>query len=1046
MPPLPDPLAREAENQVHALIRSASEKKIRLPDDDEAMCEIRRVFALSPFVAKSCVNNPGMLAGFFREKMLDRPCDADEYLKRLAAEAGSAADDGELMAALRRARNREMVRIAWRDLTGRADLFSTMSELSAFASATLSLTCDILYEHMCAAYGTPVSDKGEPQRLVIIGLGKLGGGELNFSSDIDIMFAFPETGMTTGGDKAVSNSDFFLKLARKLINIIGRPSADGLVFRVDTRLRPFGDSGPLVMSFDAMENYYQSFGREWERYALIKARPVAGDKEAGKSLIELLTPFIFRRYIDYGTFDTLREMKAMISREVARKGMQDNVKHGPGGIREIEFFGQVFQIIRGGVDRRYRTTGIIDVLELLLEDGMISAEVHKELSDAYVFLRNTEHGIQMASDVQSHVLPSCDMERLRLATRMGYADWDDFHAALSCHMERVHGHFNDLLAPKPGEKHRIDAGIESIWRDSGERGGRAGIVEKAGFKDPEAALGIIDEFKHRIPLLTRDAISLQRIDRLMPKLIAGAGKAADPDAALRKLIPLVESIARRSCYISLLLENPGVLHRLVKLADMGPWLITFLSNHPLLLDELIDPRDMDTLSNRRAFESALHKRLQSVSDDDPETQMDEIRVFKQLNMFRIAMQEVSGRLPLMKISDRLTFLAEAIIRRVVLMAWRHLADRYGEPSTCRAGRDSISGDPAKSRFPSFYSKRKDFSSFAIGNESGWLHPHLRPALEAGRLLDGFSNNAFANAWNDKRDIFSFSDENHREMLFTSPSTPGFAVIAYGKLGGLELGYRSDLDLVFLHTADTGFTKGGSMKPIANSEFYARLGQRIIHYLSAATSAGRLYDVDMRLRPSGAAGMLVSNIDSFASYQQKHAWTWEHQALIKARPICGDPEVAERFGQIRKEVLGMRRDPVTLASQVVEMREKMRAARRGRERDEKKGFDIKNDPGGVVDIEFLVQYLILANAERCAMLTNWTDVVRQLNALSLCGVIDDLTAHALKQAYLVYRHEIHRLNLMEKPVIVCKEQFAEQRKRVIRIWNRYLSWKNGNQYK
>ncbi|NOY69285.1 MAG: bifunctional [glutamate--ammonia ligase]-adenylyl-L-tyrosine phosphorylase/[glutamate--ammonia-ligase] adenylyltransferase [Deltaproteobacteria bacterium] len=952
--PLPAALEKEAENLLEALYKAATDKGVRLPKDDHAVSGILQVFALSPFVAKSCVKNPDMLAGLIESGDLDRPCDADNYDQKTAHATQTASDEAGLMSALRSLRNREMIRIAWRDLSGRADLFSTISELSAFASSVLSRAHAFIYDCLCREFGTPISDKKEAQQLVITGLGKLGGGELNFSSDIDIMFAFPETGTTSGGGTQISNTDFFLRLARKLINVIGKPSADGLVFRVDTRLRPYGESGPLVMSFDAMESYYQSSGREWERYALIKARPVAGDISAGNRLLNLLTPFVFRRYIDYGTFDALREMKDMIYREVARKGLKNNIKHGAGGIREIEFFGQVFQLLRGGVDRRYRVPGIMQVVDILREDALITEDVHKDLTDAYIFLRNTEHSIQMAADIQTHTLPSGEKERLRLATGMGYESWPDFYSNLSFHMQRVHAHFNDLLADDSGSVTNEESGIEGIWLDSGERDERLKILADEGFENPEEVLDIIDDFKHRIFLRTREAISLQRTDKLMPRLIACTAVSKTPETVLKKLLPLVESIVRRSCYISLLLENPGVLPQLVRLADLSPWIITFLASHPLLLDELIDPRGIDESLDKPRLAAELKERLASVSDDGVESQMDAMRVFKQLNLFRIAIEDVTERLPLMKVSDKLTFLAEAIVEQVVNMAWRHMAKRYGKPSTADSADDGI---------------------------------------------------------------------------------PGFAVIAYGKLGGLELGYGSDLDLVFLHAAAIGMTRGGDMPAIGTAEFYTRLGQRIIHYLSAATSAGRLYEVDMRLRPSGNAGLLVSGINAFETYQHKNAWAWEHQAIIKARPICGDPQVTGRFNDIRRGVMGILRNHVPLRLQVSEMREKMRQSK---DNDDVYGFfDIKQDPGGIIDIEFIVQYLILANAEKYDMLTNWTDVVRQLNTLSLCGVIDDLTAHALKQAYLVYRHYIHRLNLQEKPAKTPENRFTELRARVRRIWNVHM---------
>lgn len=942
----------EARQRVAAWRRAVQNAGAGLPGfPDET--EVGRVFAFSEYVARQCIRNPGLLRDLAGSGDLDRLYAAGEYDRRAKAVTAAASDEAQLAAGLRRLRHREMVRIAWRDLSGRADLFETMAELSAFAEACVSCCLEFLYPLLCDRYGTPLDAAGNPQQLVVIAMGKLGGRELNFSSDIDLIFAFPETGETRGGEKPISNEEFFTRLARRFIDTISKSTAEGFVFRVDTRLRPYGDSGPLVMSFDAMENYYQAFGREWERYALVKARVVAGDKVRGEAFLKRLKPFVYRRYLDYGTFESIREMKRKIVREVARKGLSSNIKHGYGGIREIEFFSQVFQLIRGGIDPAYQQTGILRALRVMSKDRVISRQVYEELSSAYVFLRNTENRLQMYEDMQTHNLPAEAQAAERLAASMGFDSAGGFLETLRHHMSRVHFHFNELLSPETGETESASRKkLESVWTapDDPERNRQA--LFAAGFEQPAEVLRLLDDFREKAGYGQDGNIAMDRINRLMPQVLKAAAETDRPALVFRRLMPLLDSILNRSCYISLLLENPGALVHLVKLARISPWIVSFLSSHPLLLDELLDVRSLYAPLDRADLAEELRQRLSKLPEDDPELQMDGIRVFKQVNMFRIVAADVTGYLPLMKVSDRLTFLAETVLETTLELTWRQMVERYGHPS----GVDT----------------------------------HLP-------------------------DI-------------------GFAVIAYGKLGGYELGYRSDLDLVFLHTAGPGQTSGGRLRPIDNREFFSRLGQRIIHFLSAPTATGKLYEIDMRLRPSGNAGILVSHIEAFEQYQAASAWTWEHQAIIKARPIIGDERVARRFAELRRRIIAKPRDLEELARAVLEMRERMRKAHgsagKGR-------FDLKQDAGGIVDIEFLVQFLILRHGHEHGELGRWTDVVRQLHVLALCGIIEDLEAHALKQAYLIYRYFVHRMNLQEKSAVLPENRFAELRRRVGRIWKKYF---------
>ena len=952
---LPEAIEKRVAGKMEACFYAAQNQGVLLPGNGNLRDQMHRVFALSEFVASWCIRRPLLLKDLLESDDLKRSYDPGEYGEKAKQVVYGVEDEKALASALRKFRNREMVRIAWRDLTGKADLHETLADLSLFADACLTHTLDVLHDLLCDAYGVPTSDGGESQKLVVIGMGKLGGYELNFSSDIDLMFAFPETGQTIGREISIANEDFFSRLARRLIDVLAKSTVDGYVFRVDTRLRPYGDAGPLVMSFDAMEDYYQMFGRGWERYALIKARVVAGDIEAGGELLDRLRPFVFRRYLDYGTFESLREMKNKIEREVIRKKLKNNIKHGAGGIREIEFFGQVFQLIRGGINPLYQERNLLKVLKFMMEDRCITPSVYNELADAYVFLRNTENRLQMYNDMQTHTLPFDEAGQIIVAVGMGFEKLQDFHDQLRVHMEGVHSHFRDLLAPESPDTDDNDTGLlEQVWHNPEDHEKNIRILAGLGFDPPEKALASLDRIRHmaigdEIGILVQD-----RIDRLMPLVLAVSRKTDRPLLVLERIVPLIESIVRRSCYIALLLENPGSLDHLMQLARISPWIVSFLCKHPLLLDELLDKRSLYAPLDKKALVAELQHRLEKVPDDDIEHQMDEVRVFKQINTFRIVAADVTGTLPLMKISDRLTFLAETVVDTALDISWRQLTERYGRPS------------------------------------------HLAGAGENAK---------------------------------------GFATIAYGKLGGFELGYGSDLDLVFLHTATEGQTNGGTFRSLYDSEFYARLGQRIIHFLSTPTSTGKLYEADMRLRPSGNAGILVSHAEAFADYQFNQAWNWEHQAIIKARPINGDPQVCARFAGIRREIIAMKRDRVKLAREVVEMRSKMKKPHTS---GNPGYFDLKHDPGGIVDIEFLVQYLILLHAHEHDVLVQWTDVVRQLNALALSNIIDDITAHSLKQAYLIYRYFVHRLTLQEKKAILPEKRFRELRRRVRRIWGEVVA--------
>ncbi len=913
-----------------------------------------RVWAYSAFVARACVRTPALLQDLLSSGDLERPYGEGEMAVRVHDACRDSADQAALDSSLRRLRRREMVRIAWRDLDGRASLDETLAELSDLADACVDAALDWHYAQICARHGQPRSSRGEVQRLVVLGMGKLGGRELNFSSDIDLIFAFPEQGMSDG-TKPLENQEFFVRLGQRLIQSLSGITAEGFVFRVDMRLRPFGDAGPLVMGFEAMEDYYLVHGRDWERYAMIKARVIAGDREAGATLLKDLRPFVYRRYLDYGAFAALREMKALINRETARRGRVGDIKLGAGGIREIEFIGQAFQLIRGGRDPQLQRRGIRRVIALLVERALLPAFAGEQLLAAYDFLRRTENRLQMWQDQQTHNLPTEASGRLRLAVSMGFEDWAGFEKVLSDHMRRVHEHFDRVFeAPQTGTQGaRGQTDLAALWAGEVEAPHAEQILAGQGYEDAERALLELKTLHEGRVARSLGKAGRARLDQLMPLLIAAAGGSEHPTETLTRLLRLIEAIARRSVYLALLVEHPLALSQLINLCAASPWVASHLAHHPVVLDELLDPRNLYAPPDRQGLGEALARELERVDPDDLEQLMERLRMFKQAQVLRVAAADLMHVLPLMRVSDQLTWIAEAELQAIVEIAWRDMTRRYGRPQ-CR--------------------------------------------------IDG------------------------------EPYHPGFAIIGYGKLGGIELGYGSDLDIVFVHDSagEAQYTEGE--KSLDNATFFARLGQRIIHILGTFTPAGILYDVDTRLRPSGASGMLVSSLVAFERYQHEDAWTWEHQALVRARAVAGERRLGEAFAAIREHVLRERRDPVALRREVREMREKMWQELGNKEPGR---FDLKKDPGGIADIEFMVQYKVLAHACDYPVLTAYTDNIRILESLAESRLLPSADVHVLQEAYRVYRDMIHALTLQERPNVVEEGEYAGYREEVRRLWRELM---------
>ncbi|MGB5423597.1 MAG: bifunctional [glutamate--ammonia ligase]-adenylyl-L-tyrosine phosphorylase/[glutamate--ammonia-ligase] adenylyltransferase [Desulfobacterales bacterium] len=944
-------LAEKAENKWQAFVKACEASGITIPGGAEFRPTAYRVFAFSNFVSETCIRHPDLLVDLVHSGDLERRYPADEYVKTLKVLLADIEEEAALEKRLRHFRRRELVRIAWCDLCGLSDLFVTMRDLTALAEAVIDQTQALLYRWQCITHGVPTGPDGLHQELVVVGMGKLGGEELNFSSDIDLIFAYPQSGETVGASISISNEEFFMRLCRRLLQAIGKVTVDGFVFRVDVRLRPFGDNGPLAMSFDAMEHYYQQQGREWERYAWIKARIVAGDKRAGEMLLQRLNPFIYRRYLDFGAFESLRDMKQRISHEVSRQEMTDNIKLGRGGIREIEFFGQVFQLIRGGINPSLQNRGILKILSILGEGNTVPRTVCTALQNAYIFLRNLEHRLQEFSDKQTHRLPQESSERQRLALSMGFEDQHEWNRQLENQREIVHKHFSLLLESKSSRETDEEHELSALWLGLLEENRCESLLADLGYEPPASAWHILEHLQADLTQQPLGKEGRQRLDKLMPLILKAAGTSSMPLITLERISGLIKAIDGRASYLALLLENPGILDHLVNLSSASSLIAAFLAHHPVLLDELLDPRTLYAPPKKKELEQELRLRFEQMPDD-LEYQMEALRIFKQVNVLRVAAADVTEVLPLMRVSDHLSDIATIVIEKVLELTWHHLVEKHGRPP-------------------------------------------------------GTVNDA----------------SNGR----------GFAVVAYGKLGGLELGYGSDLDLVFLHSGTEGLTIGGP-HPIDNRQFYARLGQRVIHILTSHTRAGILYETDMRLRPSGSSGVLVSHIEGFGEYQMKEAWTWEHQALIRARAVGGDHRLCYHFERIRKDVLTSPRDPDKLRVEVLDMRRRMR---RELLKPQSGVFDIKQDTGGIVDIEFLVQYLVLLYASDHPELLDWTDNVRLIHTLIDSDVIQEYDAHLLKHAYLIYRAVAHKLSLQEKPARVPVERFSRLRQKVEELWKFFI---------
>ena len=856
-----------ADERLHSL--EDSFRRMNVSAHDFESLSFKKLISCSDFAYQSIRRQPSLIVALANNS-LKIDYDKQYYSTTLEKAVGSAKTQVELIKILRGVKRREMLRIAWRDIADLSSFNQTVTETSNYADAVLQSTLSWLYRHHCETRGIPCDKDGNRIEMIVLALGKLGAQELNFSSDIDLIFSFATTGNTVGTKRELSNNEFFIQLAQRYIKVLSLPTEDGFVFRVDMRLRPFGSGGPLVTTLAALEDYYQIHGRDWERYAFIRARCVAGDMERGNRFLHSLRPFVYRRYLDFGALESLREMKAMIRSEVERHGMEANIKLGPGGIREAEFVVQAFQMVRGGKIAELRDRQILSVLRKLGHRNLLPTHAVRELEEAYIFLRTVEHRLQQVDDQQTHTIPDDEVGRARLATGLNRTDWHALERTIRKHRERIQSHFDQIFGPESETKQSSEAEILGYYWTGGLSEDQ--IVDELrnhGFIDPDQTIEILSKLRASYAIRGLSERGRQRMGRLMPALLRTVGTRQDQIGTLKRVVTVIESIARRSAYLALLTERPLALSQLVQLCEASSMVTRQFAKHPLVLDELLDSRSLYASRKKKDLIEEIDARLGSVTTGDVENEMDVLRQFHHASVLRIAAADIAKSLSVTKVSTRLTELAEVCIQTVLNLSYRDMIERYGRPR--------------------------------------------------------------------------YTDQG---QLYEAP----FAIIAYGTFGGGELGYGSDLDLVFLHGSrgDNQFTNG--TKVVENSVFFSRLAQRIIHMLSTATADGKLYESDTRLRPSGADGLLVSSIDAFDNYQHRQAWVWEHQALVRARFVAGSEILGEKFENIRLKVLTKERQPKHLLSEVRNMRTRMRAELGTKEITT---FDIKRGEGGIADIEFMV---------------------------------------------------------------------------------------------
>ncbi len=921
----------------------------------------KKALALSDFIYRSAVQAPDLLVELFNSEQL-LAGNTPDYSRMLAEKIEQCKTEEQLQKCLRIFRLVQMVHIAVGDFLLAITLDESLKRLSLLADNLIIAAANWLTTLCEDKWGRPVNSRGEAQSLLVYGMGKLGGQELNFSSDIDLIFVYPEAGVTEGLRRSIDNQIFFTRLGQKLITALNQQTADGFVYRVDMRLRPFGESGPLVLSFNAMENYYQDQGRDWERYAMLKARLI-GQGEYHGQLSNMLRPFVYRRYIDFSVIDSLRRMKAMIAQEVRRKQLHNNIKLGAGGIREVEFIVQVFQMIRGGRVSDLQHRNLLTVLPLLVKHGEIKQQSAQVLTDSYRFLRRVENIIQAINDQQSQTLPDNELDQQRLVTILADTsclDWASFLSRLAFHMQGVHQQFGELIGEESPNRQAVDQYWTTLWDSQwSDEESIAWIEQSPQLLDKaddiqcwhsETIWQSLRDFRREMIKSSMGNRGRQVLDKLLPTVLWHLADLKLTDETLARVLTVLTTVATRTAYLELLFENEGALKQLIHLCRNSSWVAEYIAMYPILLDELIDPKLFHQPPLLSSYVAELRETMLRVPEDDQEAQMITLRQFKQVKQLRIAAADITGILPITKVSDHLTALAEALVEEVANLAWQQMTLRFGVPISKLDSQDK-----------------------------------------------------------------------------------GFAIIGYGKLGGIELGYSSDLDLVYVHNANIEEMTTGP-KVISAGQFYLKLAQRMMHLFNTRMANGILYELDMRLRPSGNAGLLMVHIDTFGQYQQNDAWTWEHQALVRARIIYGHDALVAKFTKIKRLVLMKTRDKSLLLEDVINMRNKMR---QHLDKSSASQIDIKQGLGGLVDIEFLVQYLVLAHSAQYPNLSDYPDNINLLEYLASLGVITEYQQQTLVKNYCELRDFGHHATLQNHAALITPAEFIAQHSEVMVVIEQLL---------
>lgn len=945
IPPLTETaLAKFQQDFVEILAKHKDDAKLL-----EHQQEVFNVWCASPFIRRVCVAQPQCLEDFLIRSELHTNYDEEKYLQLLHSAVVNVESVDQLQQQLRKTRLAAFARIAWRDIQQYATVQQTLYELSSFADVCIRTTLQWCFDWLQSRPHANEFVKTLPQNIVIFALGKLGGQELNFSSDVDIVFAYNDEKDYTQ-EETGKVTEFYLKVVQLFIKVLAEQTQDGFVFRVDTRLRPFGNSGSLLPSFLSIDQYFQTHGRDWERYAWMKARVIAGEGGEGEQFLQEVTPFVYRKYLDYGAIQALREMKALVDTKARQSSAKENLKIGFGGIREIEFIAQMFQLIYGGKDVSLRIRSTLQALQQLQSRGLLTPDWVEGLTAAYLFLRKAENGLQLREDQQIHTLPTETTQQTQLAYLMNKLDWQEFYTEYKKHTNTVNIIYQSLLANDADVKETAleENKFEKLWLQIDDSEYCLNILTKFYSDNAEHIYQQLKKFAQSSLIQKLIPVARGRLDKFMPIFLHQLLQLDEPIVVFDRFLNILKKVAQRSTYVSLLIENKNKLSTIFSLIQVSPWISQYLATHPLLLDEILSLDANYKPPNIVEMQQQLSAMVIN-ADLDLEKYMENLREFKHSQVIQIAAADVVEDYPIMKVSDHLSWLAETCISSAVQFANQELLEKYGAP-------------------------RCD--------------------------VDG------------------------------QTYTPEVLIVEYGKLGGLELGYGSDLDLVFLHNSIGEECETNGSKKIHNDIFFTRLVQRTIHILSTVTAGGKVFDTDLRLRPHGESGPVICSLPAYEKYLINDAWLWEHQALVRARAVTSSHTLKDSFARIRQKVLCQSRETHEVRASIIEMRDKMLSAKPERSNEV---FDLKKDTGGVIDIEFIVQFLVLSNSDQYPEICEYTDNVRILDACAQVGLLKLESAEELKEIYLKYRKYLHQLSLKLLPETADANVFAKQRTTVQQYW-------------